>query len=107
MGMWWGLNSGSSGPSIWRDVPSRCPVRKKFKKTMKKTSIDEQEARVLDRLRTIIAYIFSHVRHDVRPALFMAVRREIAWKPGERHEARVVTRRNVFPRASRPSPEHR
>ena len=86
MEMWRGLNSGSSVSSIWQEVPSRCPVRKRFKKTMKKTSIDEQEACMLDRLRTVIAYIFSHVRHDVRPALFMAVRRETAWKPGEGRE---------------------
>ena len=68
--------------------PFALPGEKEIQEDNEKTSTDEQEARVLGRLRTVTAYIFSHVRHDVRPALFMAVRRETAWKPGEGQVAR-------------------
>ena len=64
---------------------------------------------MLDRLRTVIAYIFSHVRHDVRHALFMAVRCETAWKAGEGQVARGEREDipPVTPLAPCLSPEHR
>jgi hypothetical protein len=48
---------------------STLPGEKEIKQGVEKTSTDEQEARVVDRLRTFVAYIFCHVRHGVQQSI--------------------------------------
>ena len=49
--------------------PSALPGEKEIQEDDEKTSTDEQEARAFDRLRTVIAYFFCHVRHGVQQSI--------------------------------------